>query len=73
MTDVLAPKVTRPELLHRADELVAVLASRAQEAECLRRIPDATVTDLRESGLIRIANPDAPELVASVRDMAPVP
>ena len=47
------------ELLGRAESLVPVLADRAQEAECLRRIPDETVADLRGAGLIRIANPDA--------------
>ena len=43
------------ELLGRAESLVPVLADRAQEAECLRRIPDETVADLRGAGLIRIA------------------
>src|SRR5579864_2576589 len=58
MTEVLAPKATRAELLTRAEDLVSVLASRAQEAEGLRRIPDETVADLREAGLIRLANPE---------------
>ncbi|MBV9600300.1 MAG: acyl-CoA dehydrogenase family protein [Chloroflexi bacterium] len=59
MTETLAPKATRTELLGRAEDLLPVLAGRAQEAECLRRIPDATVADLQDTGLIRIANPEA--------------
>jgi 3-hydroxy-9,10-secoandrosta-1,3,5(10)-triene-9,17-dione monooxygenase len=59
MTEVLAPKATRTQLLGRAEDLVPILAGRAQEAEGLRRIPDATVADLRDAGLIRIANPES--------------
>jgi 3-hydroxy-9,10-secoandrosta-1,3,5(10)-triene-9,17-dione monooxygenase len=59
MTEALAPNITSTELLQRAEDLVPMLASRAQEAECLRRIPDETVQDLRQSGLIRIANPES--------------
>jgi 3-hydroxy-9,10-secoandrosta-1,3,5(10)-triene-9,17-dione monooxygenase len=51
--------VTRDELLRRAEALVPVLADRAFEAERLRQIPDDTVADLREAGLLRLANPDA--------------
>src|SRR5690242_1046740 len=58
MPEVLAPKLSGADLLRRAEDLVPVLASRAQQAETLRRIPDETVTDLRQAGLIRIANPD---------------
>jgi 3-hydroxy-9,10-secoandrosta-1,3,5(10)-triene-9,17-dione monooxygenase len=48
---------SRQELLRRAAALRPVLGDRAQEAEALRRIPEATVDDLRTSGLLRIANP----------------
>jgi GTP cyclohydrolase II len=34
-----------------------VLAERAIETERLRRIPDETVNDFREAGLLRTANP----------------
>ena len=50
--------VSREELLRRASELVPRLAERAPEAERLRRIPDETVRDLLDAGLLRIATPD---------------
>ena len=53
------PSVTSQEVLRRAEALVPVLAERALEAERLRRIPDETVADLRDAGLLRLANPDA--------------
>ena len=43
--------------LERAEALVPVLAARAREAEELRRIPDATIADLRQSGLFRALQP----------------
>jgi 3-hydroxy-9,10-secoandrosta-1,3,5(10)-triene-9,17-dione monooxygenase len=49
--------LTREELLRRATALVPVLRSRAAETEQLRQIPAESVTDLRDSGLIRIGNP----------------
>src|SRR5215207_7298448 len=48
----------RAELLQRAEALVPLLADRAVETERLRRIPDATLKDLREAGLLRLANPE---------------
>jgi alkylation response protein AidB-like acyl-CoA dehydrogenase len=43
--------------MQRAAELVPVLKTRAREAEELRHIPEATIRDLRESGLFDIATP----------------
>jgi 3-hydroxy-9,10-secoandrosta-1,3,5(10)-triene-9,17-dione monooxygenase len=60
MATASAPaSVTTEEVLRRAEALVPVLAERALEAERLRRIPDETVSNLRESGLLRLANPEA--------------
>jgi alkylation response protein AidB-like acyl-CoA dehydrogenase len=50
--------VDRGQLLARASALVPVLAERALETERRRRIPDETVADLRQAGLLRIANPE---------------
>src|SRR5579862_3813301 len=52
-----AASVTEEELVARAHALVPVLAERAAHAEDLRRIPDETIADLRQSGLLRIAKP----------------
>jgi 3-hydroxy-9,10-secoandrosta-1,3,5(10)-triene-9,17-dione monooxygenase len=46
------------ELIARAEALMPVLAERAAKTEELRRIPDETVGDLVDAGLIRVANPD---------------
>ena len=48
----------REELLRRAARLVPVLRERAARTEQLRQIPPETVRDLRDSGLIRIGNPE---------------
>ena len=47
----------REALLARAEALVPVLRERAARAEALRRIPDETIADLVESGLIRATLP----------------
>jgi 3-hydroxy-9,10-secoandrosta-1,3,5(10)-triene-9,17-dione monooxygenase len=54
---ISAALLTREELLRRAAELVPVLKSRATRTEQLRQIPEDSVQDLRDSGLIRIGNP----------------
>ena len=41
----------------RARALVPAIAARAAEAEALRRLPDATVADLRAAGLHRMCQP----------------
>ena len=48
---------TREELLDRATALLPALAERAAETEELRQVPPATVSDLRDSGLMRVAPP----------------
>jgi len=48
----------RDQLLERAAALVPRLRERALETEQLRRLPQATVDDLRASGLIRLGVPD---------------
>lgn len=53
-----ARSLTREELIGRAEELLPVLAERAPRTEELRRIPDETVRDLVDAGLIRVANPE---------------
>ena len=47
----------RETLLARAEALIPALRERAAKAEALRRIPDETVTDLVESGLMRVTLP----------------
>src|SRR5688572_5507352 len=43
--------------LQRAEQLVPTLAARARKTEELRRIPDETIADLRESGLFHVLQP----------------
>ncbi|HYZ01005.1 MAG TPA: acyl-CoA dehydrogenase family protein, partial [Candidatus Binatia bacterium] len=50
--------LTADELIGRAQDLVPVLAERATKTEELRRLPDETVRDLVDAGLIRVANPE---------------
>jgi 3-hydroxy-9,10-secoandrosta-1,3,5(10)-triene-9,17-dione monooxygenase len=47
----------RTEMLARARELTPILRERAREAEALRRMPDNTVADLIDSGLLRLCQP----------------
>ena len=48
---------SREELLGRARELVPVIRERAAETEALRRLPDDTLKDLHDSGILRILQP----------------
>src|SRR2546429_6450476 len=50
--------LSRDELLARARALVPVLAERATEAERRRQVPDETVADLWESGLLLAGRPE---------------
>ncbi|MFD3928352.1 acyl-CoA dehydrogenase family protein [Streptomyces sp. NPDC058614] len=50
-------KPTAAELIRRTEELLPVIAERAAKTEDLRRVPDETVRDLRDAGLIRVSNP----------------
>ena len=47
----------RETLLARAEALIPTLRARVPEAEALRRIPDETIADLIESGLMRATLP----------------
>src|SRR5215212_10749829 len=50
--------VTREEMVQRATALVPRLRERAERTEQLRRLPDETVADLVDAGLLRISTPD---------------
>ena len=50
--------VTREEMVQRASALVPRLRERAERTEQLRRLPDETVADLVDAGLMRIVTPD---------------
>jgi GTP cyclohydrolase II len=56
----LVPAGTVPshdEMLSRVDELVPRLRERAEETERLRRLPESTLTELKEAGVFRILAP----------------
>ncbi len=58
MSDAPATSVDIPcDLIGRAAALVPTLAGRADETESLRRLPDATIADLKAAGLHRICQP----------------
>ncbi|HEX5139557.1 MAG TPA: acyl-CoA dehydrogenase family protein [Dehalococcoidia bacterium] len=50
--------VSREELLGRAQAMLPQIKARAGETEKLRQIPQATVDELKASGLMRVANPE---------------
>jgi 3-hydroxy-9,10-secoandrosta-1,3,5(10)-triene-9,17-dione monooxygenase len=50
--------VTREELVQRATALVPKLRERAERTERLRRLPDETIADLVDAGLLRIVTPE---------------
>ena len=50
--------VTREEMIQRASALVPKLRERAAQTEQLRRLPDETIADFVDPGLLRIGNPD---------------
>ena len=45
-------------VLDGIDELLPKLRQRAQETEDLRRLPDATVSELQEIGFFRLLQPE---------------
>jgi 3-hydroxy-9,10-secoandrosta-1,3,5(10)-triene-9,17-dione monooxygenase len=49
--------LTESTLLERARALAPVLRDRAEETERLGRLPDATIRDLRDAGLLRALQP----------------
>jgi 3-hydroxy-9,10-secoandrosta-1,3,5(10)-triene-9,17-dione monooxygenase len=51
------PRLTLAEALERAREMVPRLKARAAQAERLRRIPDETVKELHDTGLMRALQP----------------
>ena len=51
--------VTREQMVQRAAALVPRLRERAERTEQLRRLPDETVADLVDAGLMRIVTPDS--------------
>lgn len=62
--------LTRETAVATARELVPVLAERSAKTEGLRRLPEETLTDFAESGLLRMAQPAAwggPELPLSAQ------
>lgn len=44
-------------LFRIADDMVPTLAARVDETEALRRVPDQSIADLRDSGLLKAARP----------------
>jgi GTP cyclohydrolase II len=50
---------THAEMLERIDEMVPRLRARAEETERLRRLPEDTVAELRDSGVFQILVPRA--------------
>jgi 3-hydroxy-9,10-secoandrosta-1,3,5(10)-triene-9,17-dione monooxygenase len=50
--------VTRDDLLRRARALQPAIRERAETTEALRRIPDETISDLRDAGLLRVISPE---------------
>jgi 3-hydroxy-9,10-secoandrosta-1,3,5(10)-triene-9,17-dione monooxygenase len=52
-----ANEALRTTLLARARDLVPRLRQRTQECEEIGRVPDATIDDLTEAGLLRVAQP----------------
>ncbi|WLQ05978.1 GTP cyclohydrolase II RibA [Arthrobacter oryzae] len=47
------------EMLARVEALVPRLRERAEETERIRRLPDATMADLKEAGVFRVLSPKA--------------
>jgi alkylation response protein AidB-like acyl-CoA dehydrogenase len=52
------PAVSAEELLERATALVPVLKDRAFKAEAMRQIPEETVAEIKDAGMVRIATPE---------------
>ncbi len=52
-----AKRLTADEARQAAAALVPKIAARAAQAEALRRVPDETIADLHEAGLLRMMQP----------------
>jgi 3-hydroxy-9,10-secoandrosta-1,3,5(10)-triene-9,17-dione monooxygenase len=57
VTEPRATTITQEEAVARAGDLVPRLRERAARAEELRRLPDETLRDFQESGLLRLMQP----------------
>lgn len=57
LAEAPAPRVTREEVLARAEDLLPTLAERAEMAEEQRRLPEESVRDFHDAGLFRILQP----------------
>jgi alkylation response protein AidB-like acyl-CoA dehydrogenase len=51
------PPMNRADVLERSRKLVPILRARAAQGEKLRRVPDETIADLIDSGLLRMCQP----------------
>jgi len=49
--------VSELEVLDRVKELTPLLRERAADAEAARRLPDESIKELRETGLVRLLQP----------------
>lgn len=58
MTLNLTPAITGVELCRRVEDLVPSIRERGPEGEELRRLPDATLRDLEEAGVLRAMRPE---------------
>src|SRR6266540_1798030 len=47
-------QLTHDEAVARAREVAAKVATRREETDALRHVPDATIEDLRASGLLKV-------------------
>src|SRR6476659_6325800 len=54
---IAAQPISREELVSRATTLVPRLRERAERTEQLRRLPEETLADFVDAGLMRIATP----------------
>ncbi len=54
---VANPSEATPDFVARARALAPILKGRAEEAEGLRRLPDATIADFQEAGFFRMLQP----------------
>ncbi len=53
----MAEPLTLHVIARRAETMIPTLRARAKEAEALRRLPEATMTELRSSGVARVLQP----------------
>ncbi|MBT2597131.1 acyl-CoA dehydrogenase family protein [Arthrobacter sp. ISL-72] len=58
-TTAAGPVPGHDEILARVDALIPRLRDRAEETEHLRRLPEATIKDLKEAGVFNVLSPRA--------------